>query len=206
MRAEVKPVAGVAEVGRIRVTDQRGPCVSRRGPGKPRRWGPGSHRERVSRAKRARAPCIRLFASARSRLHLPSSPPYHRAIPSPFVPRVPFVILSSAPLSAQPSSIVRARASILLLLLLLSRRLPASLALTLSTTFRPPVSSPSLPPPSPSRSRLSLPISLSSRRVRRSSSPRLRSTLVVLSPGRGAHALPFSPPIHSRRLTCPTTT
>lgn len=54
LRAKVKPVAGVVEVGRIRVTDQRAPREP--APGKPPRRlrrGPGSHRERVSRAKLA---------------------------------------------------------------------------------------------------------------------------------------------------------
>lgn len=54
LRAKVKPVAGVVEVGRIRVTDQRAPREP--APGKPLRRlrrGPGSHRERVSRAKLA---------------------------------------------------------------------------------------------------------------------------------------------------------
>lgn len=61
LRAKVKPVARVVEVGRIRVTDQRAPREP--APGKPPRCGtarrrrlrrgPGSHRERVSRAKLA---------------------------------------------------------------------------------------------------------------------------------------------------------
>lgn len=56
MRAKVKPVAGVVEVGRIRVTDQRAPREPV--PGKSLRrggcgGGSGSHRERVSRAKLA---------------------------------------------------------------------------------------------------------------------------------------------------------
>lgn len=82
LRAKVKPVAGVVEVGRIRVTDQRAPREP--APGKPPRRlrrGPGSHRERVSRAKLALGvpdylACLFVFPSfVRSLLFsLPSSP------------------------------------------------------------------------------------------------------------------------------------
>ncbi|EZA61027.1 hypothetical protein X777_08239, partial [Ooceraea biroi] len=42
LRAKVKPVAGVAEVGRIRVTDQRAPR-ERPAPGNPRRRSRRDH-------------------------------------------------------------------------------------------------------------------------------------------------------------------
>lgn len=55
LRAKVKPVAGVVEVGRIRVTDQRAPREPVPGKSLPSvaEGALESHRERVSRAKLA---------------------------------------------------------------------------------------------------------------------------------------------------------
>lgn len=90
LRAKVKPVAGVAEVGRIRVTDQRAPR-ERPAPENPppRRRGPSvSSRARIA-SKTCAYPTIRLPAcllaclrSAFVPLRLPRSLPY-RIISSP---------------------------------------------------------------------------------------------------------------------------
>jgi len=61
LRAKVKPVAGVAEVGRIRVTDQRAPR-ERPAPGnppRPRRGPSVSSRARIASKTRALYPAIR---------------------------------------------------------------------------------------------------------------------------------------------------
>lgn len=105
MRAKVKPVAGVVEVGRIRVTDQRAPREPV--PGKSLRrggcgGGSGSHRERVSRAKLALGVLDYLPACLSSFLRSFSSflrsPSLFRARigPSRVLPSFPRAFLSSS--------------------------------------------------------------------------------------------------------------
>lgn len=140
LRAKVKPVARVVEVGRIRVTDQRAPREP--APGKPPRCGtarrrlrrgPGSHRERVSRAKLALGvpdylpACLSSFLpssflrsflsvspSRRTIFSCPPSFPRASLSPSPFTNILPFPsrrsLLRLSCVHGFPSfSVVRAR-------------------------------------------------------------------------------------------------
>jgi len=126
LRAKVKPVAGVAEVGRIRVTDQRAPRERPAPENPPRlRRGPSvSSRARIASKTRALYPAIRSPArsSVRTRTSpsssfsfLPDHPEPRAPLPSPREDLSSSVLLSRRDhppfsLAGHPSPIVRATA------------------------------------------------------------------------------------------------
>lgn len=137
-RAKVKSVAGVVEVGRIRVTDQRAPREP--APGKPRRSGGGggcggalgliesAYREQNSRSVYRLSACLFVFLPSFAPLRLSFAPDFI-SNPPPSCSLHERPAFSFAPCTNYPSPIVRARLSILF-------RCSA-----LSTTFRSVLSS-----------------------------------------------------------------